>query len=50
VIHMEKRAQQRLYSFNPRSTTPMEVWAADMARLWSRRLDRLDKILKEEEA
>jgi len=23
------------------------VWAADMAKLWNRRLDRLDRILKE---
>jgi DNA-binding transcriptional ArsR family regulator len=50
VIHMERRAQQRLYTFNPRSTTQMQAWAADMAKLWSRRLDRLDKILKEEAA
>jgi len=48
VIHMERRAQQRLYTFNPRSTTQMQVWAADMAKLWNRRLDRLDRILKEE--
>ncbi len=48
VIHMERRAQQRLYTFNPRSTTQMQVWAADMAKLWNRRLDRVDKILKEE--
>jgi DNA-binding transcriptional ArsR family regulator len=49
VIHMERRAQQRLYTFNPRSTTQMETWAADMAKLWDRRFDRLDKILKREE-
>jgi DNA-binding transcriptional ArsR family regulator len=49
VIHMEKRAQRRLYSFNPQSTTQIQAWAADMVRLWGRRLDRLDKILKEEE-
>src|SRR3989442_5276632 len=48
VIHMERRAQQRLYTFNPRSTTQMQVCAADMAMLWNRRLDRVDKILKGE--
>ena len=48
VIHMERRAQQRLYTFNPRSTTQIQGWAADIAKLWNRRLDRLDKILKEE--
>jgi DNA-binding transcriptional ArsR family regulator len=49
VIHMEKRAQRRLYTFNPQSTNQIEVWAADMAKLWNRRLDRIDKMLKEEE-
>jgi len=45
---MEKRAQRRLYTFNPRSMNPIQVWAADMARLWNRRLERLDKALKGE--
>jgi DNA-binding transcriptional ArsR family regulator len=49
VIHMERRAQRRLYTFNPQSTTQMQMWAADLAKLWNRRLDRLGKILKEQE-
>ena len=49
VIHMERRAQRRLYTFNPQSTTQMQAWAADLAKLWNRRLDRLGKILQEEE-
>jgi DNA-binding transcriptional ArsR family regulator len=48
VIQMEKRAQRRLYAFNPRSMNQIQGWAADMAKLWNRRLDRLDKALKEE--
>lgn len=48
VIQMEKRAQRRLYTFNPSSMNPVQAWVADMARLWSRRLDRLDKALKED--
>jgi DNA-binding transcriptional ArsR family regulator len=48
VIRMERRAQRRLYTFNPQSTTQMQVWAADLAKLWNRRLDRLGEILKEE--
>lgn len=48
VIHMEKRAQRRLYSFNPRSTSQIQLWAAEMAKLWDRRLARLEMILKEE--
>jgi DNA-binding transcriptional ArsR family regulator len=49
VIHMERRAQRRLYTFNPQSTTQLQAWAADLAKLWNRRLDRLSKILQEEE-
>jgi DNA-binding transcriptional ArsR family regulator len=48
VIQMEKRAQRRLYTFNPRSVNPIQAWAADMAKMWNGRLDRLDRTLKEE--
>jgi DNA-binding transcriptional ArsR family regulator len=48
VIQMERRAQRRLYAFNPRSVNPIQAWAADMTKMWSRRLDRLDRVLKEE--
>jgi DNA-binding transcriptional ArsR family regulator len=48
VIQMEKRAQRRMYTFNPKSMNPIQGWAADMAKLWNSRLDRLDKALKEE--
>lgn len=48
VIQMEKRAQRRLYTFNPRSMNPIQVWAGDMAKFWNRRLERLEKALKEE--
>lgn len=50
VIRMEKRAQRRLYAFNPQSVNPIQLWAADMAKSWNRRLDRLDRALKEEKA
>ena len=50
VIQMEKRAQRRLYVFNPRSVDQIQVWTAEMARLWARHFDRLDKALKEEAA
>lgn len=50
VLRMEKRAQRRLYSFNPKSVHQIEVWTAQVARLWERRLDRLEKSLKEEAA
>lgn len=47
VLRMEKRAQQRLYTFNPRSMSPIQTWTSEMARLWSGRLDRLEKALHE---
>ncbi len=50
VIQMEKRAQRRLYSFNPKSMNPVQAWVAEMAKLWNRRLAQLDKALKEEAA
>jgi DNA-binding transcriptional ArsR family regulator len=49
VIQMEKSAQRRLYTFNPKSMNQIQLWAADMTKMWNRRLDRLDSILKEEE-
>ncbi len=48
VLRMEKRAQQRFYTFNPQSMDQIQVWAAAMTQSWSRRFDRLDKSLKEE--
>ena len=50
VIQMEKRAQRRLYAFNPQSMDQIERWAADMTRLWNSRLDRLDRALREDGA
>ena len=50
VLHMERRAQRRLYSLNPRSMDQIQVWVGEMEKLWSRRLDRLGDALKEEAA
>lgn len=47
VIRMERRAQQRLYTLNPRAIDPVQLWVADLTRLWHGRLNRLDKALKE---
>ena len=49
VIRMEKSAQRRLYTFNPRSMNQIEAWATAMAKTWNRRLDRLNNALKEDE-
>ncbi len=47
VIHMERRAQQRIYTLNPKSMSEIERWAASMTEMWNSRFDRLDKALKE---
>jgi DNA-binding transcriptional ArsR family regulator len=48
VIRMEKKAQKRLYTFNPQSMHPIQAWTAEVAREWKGRLDRLERTLKEE--
>lgn len=48
VLRMEKSAQRRLYSFDPRSMDPIQLWTESMAKMWNRRLDRVDRALKEE--
>ncbi len=50
VIRMERRAQRRLYSFDPRSMNQVQAWIAELTKLWKRRLDRLDQALKESAA
>ncbi len=49
VIQMERRAQRRIYTFNPMSMFEIEKWAASMTEMWNSRFDRLDKALEEDE-
>lgn len=49
VLRMEKSAQRRIYSFDPRSVLQIQTWTANVARQWSGRQDRLNTVLKEEE-
>lgn len=48
VVTMEKRAQQRIYRINPQAVQEVESWAGRMTRLWQRRFDVLDNLLREE--
>jgi len=48
VVHVEKRAQQRLYRINTDSLFEMEQWIHTISQRWTRRLDKLDAILKSE--
>lgn len=48
VVHVEKRAQQRLYRINTDSLLEMEQWIRTLSQRWTRRLDKLDEVLKSE--
>jgi DNA-binding transcriptional ArsR family regulator len=50
VVTMEKRAQRRIYRINPQAVQEVENWAGRMTRLWQRRFDALDDLLREEVA
>lgn len=50
VIQMERQAQRRLYSLDPKSMSEVQGWASEMTRVWNRRLDRLHKALQKVEA
>lgn len=49
VIQMERRAQRRIYTINPRSLNEIQAWTAELTKTWNRRLDRLNRALTEEE-
>lgn len=48
LVHVEKRAQQRIYAINPEAMLEVEGWAGRMIREWSERFDALDKLLQSE--
>lgn len=48
VVHVEKRAQQRLYRINTDTLLEMEQWIHSISQRWTRRLDKLDAVLKSE--
>ena len=48
LVHIEKRAQQRIYSLNPEAILEVEGWALQMTQQWNQRFDALDRLLREE--
>jgi DNA-binding transcriptional ArsR family regulator len=50
IIQMEKRAQQRVYGFDPSSMGEVERWANMVTEKWNSRLAALDIALKEDAA
>jgi DNA-binding transcriptional ArsR family regulator len=50
LVRMQKRRQQRIYEINPQAVHEVEDWARQMTELWDGRFDRLESLLKEQEA
>jgi DNA-binding transcriptional ArsR family regulator len=48
LVHVEKKAQQRIYRINTEAMAGFEDWVFNMKRRWSSRLDALDAVLKDE--
>lgn len=48
LVHVEKKAQQRIYRINTEAMLELEEWVHNMRRRWSSRLDALDAVLKAE--
>lgn len=48
LVHMEKRAQQRIYQLNPDAMGELEAWTKQLTQLWNERFDALDKVLEAE--
>ena len=41
LVHMEKRAQQRIYQLNPESLLVLQDWANRITLIWNQRFDAL---------
>ncbi|MAQ71251.1 MAG: transcriptional regulator [Alphaproteobacteria bacterium] len=48
LVKMEKRAQQRVYSLNPKGVDEMWEWLSQMRRYWNERFDAMDALLLDE--
>lgn len=48
LVHVEKRAQQRVYKINPDGLLELEDWARKLFELWTERFDALEKVIETE--
>jgi DNA-binding transcriptional ArsR family regulator len=48
VVHVEKRAQQRVYQINANAMHSLQDWVEQMTQLWEERFDALDRVLQAE--
>lgn len=49
LINMRADAQRRLYSLNKDGFEEMDEWLQRIRRYWTKNLDRLEKILRDED-
>jgi DNA-binding transcriptional ArsR family regulator len=45
LVDVEKRAQQRIYSLNPRGLMELNLWIRKMTQFWDERFEALDSVL-----
>ncbi|CAN5178109.1 hypothetical protein BH11PAT1_BH11PAT1_2990 [soil metagenome] len=48
LVHVEKRAQQRIYHINHVKLTEFEQWIKNLTKHWDKRFLRLDDLLEKE--
>jgi len=48
LVDVEKRAQQRIYTLNPRGLMELNLWVRKMTQFWDERYDALDRVLEVE--
>ena len=48
LVDVEKRAQQRIYTLNPRGLMELNGWIRKMTQYWDDRFEELDEILEVE--
>lgn len=48
LVHMDKRAQQRIYQLEPGAFLELEGWARRITQLWTQRFDAFEKVLEAE--
>ena len=49
LVHVEKRAQQRIYTINPMALDDMARWIQRTRTFWNARLDALEALLQAED-
>jgi DNA-binding transcriptional ArsR family regulator len=50
LVREEQRGRERFYHLDPRPLEEIGTWLESFERYWSRRLDDLEALLKEEDA